>query len=349
MSQPLLQIQSFSVSFGAFRVLNNIHLTLAPGESLALVGESGSGKSVLARSIIGCAGAGARQEGTVLFRETNLTSASDQTLTSLRGGKISLMLQDALSALNPLYTIGRQMMETIALKHPAFAKGAGRAWKGFGRSDKPALRAMALELLHEAGMDRAEECFHAFPHQLSGGMCQRVMLALALAGEPDLLIADEPTTALDVVVQKQILHRLTQNVRARRAALLLISHDLHLVSEFTDRIAVLYAGQIMETGPTRKLLANPRHPYTRGLLEAMPKANTPKGSLRPIAGEVPAPWERDQGCLFRGRCPKALAGCALPPQEYVVENGWASFCGQLPHTTIPHAPSGGGPAYALCS
>ncbi|KEY60905.1 ABC transporter ATP-binding protein [Serratia sp. DD3] len=346
MEQPLLQIHSFSVSFGAFRVLNNINLNLAPGEILALVGESGSGKSVLARSIIGCAGSGAQLEGKVLFQDTNLTATSEKELTALRGGKISLMLQDALSALNPVYTIGRQMMETISLKHPWFVQTPGAQG---GRPNKVALRKLAINLLREAGLDRAEEYFSAYPHQLSGGMCQRVMLALALVGEPRLLIADEPTTALDVVVQKQILHRLVQNVRARGAALLLISHDLHLVSEFTDRIVVLYAGQIMESGPTRKLLANPRHPYTRGLLEAMPQAHTPKGALRPIPGEVPAPWQRDQGCLFQGRCPNAQPGCSFPQQQHVVENGWVSFCGQLPNDVTCYSPDPEVPAYALCS
>jgi oligopeptide/dipeptide ABC transporter ATP-binding protein len=318
MTTDLLTISDLTVTFGDLIALDGASLTVGQGRVVAIVGESGSGKSVLARSVLGLVGGGAKVEGRISFRAREseapieLTELTEPALNRVRGAAISLMVQDAQSALNPVYRIGSQIMETLILKRPEFA--SLRSWERLGLFRSPnrrsRLREAALRLLADAGLDDPEECFRAFPHQLSGGGRQRVMLALAALSDPCLLITDEPTTALDVVIQSQILTRLVEGVRRRGSSLMLISHDLHLVGELADEIVVLYAGRIMENGPAGEVLANPAHPYTQALLASTPRFDTPKGALRPIPGEAPSPKNRDLGCLFRSRCSNADHRCA---------------------------------------
>jgi oligopeptide/dipeptide ABC transporter ATP-binding protein len=324
----LLSISDLKVSFGNQLVLNGLNLSVRPGETVALVGESGSGKSVLARSILGLVGPGGRVEGQIDFLGRQLTSLPESALTKLRGAEISLMVQDSQSALNPAYRIGGQIMEMLALKRPEFSSKPGLFRRGSSsRKDyRNRLKQMALEMLLEVDMNDPEECFYAFPHQLSGGMRQRATLAMAMLSDPKLLIADEPTTALDVVIQKQILRRLVQGARKRSSAVILISHDLHLVGELADSLVVLYAGKIMEYGPTFSVLNNPGHPYTRALSSVMPQPDSPGGSLKPIWGEAPPPEKRDQGCLFRERCEQADAHCSAAPDYLPLGPNWATLC-----------------------
>jgi oligopeptide/dipeptide ABC transporter ATP-binding protein len=327
-SEELLEIKDLRVRFGDLPVLEGVSLKARRGEVLAIVGESGSGKSVLARSVLGLAGRGAKASGSVRFSGRELLGLGDKALSRVRGREISLMVQDAQSALNPVYRIGSQLMETVALKSPAREKGRGagsrfsRLFLG-GRREKD-VRREAAELLEEAGLGM--ECFQAFPHQLSGGMRQRAMLALAMAGRPRLLIADEPTTALDVVIQKQILGGLVESARRRGASVILISHDLHLVGEWADSLVVLYAGRVMESGPAGGILAAPANPYTRDLLAATPRAGTPKGSLRPIPGEAPPPGLRPAGCPFLGRCREGEGSCAKLGGYAEAGPGWLTLC-----------------------
>jgi oligopeptide/dipeptide ABC transporter ATP-binding protein len=325
----LLAITNLGVHFGALEILGGVSLSVGRGQIAAIVGESGSGKSVLARSVLGLAGRGARVSGSVKLLGEELTSLGEAALTELRGGTVSLMVQDAQSALNPVYRIGAQMMEMLALKHPRFSAEAVPLLDfGRRRRRRAEMRLAALELLDEVGMENPQECFRAFPHQLSGGMCQRVMLAMAMLGGPRLLIADEPTTALDVVMQKQILGRLVESARRRLSSVILISHDLHLVGELADELIVFYAGRIMEQGPAARVLSRPANPYTRGLLASTPGPDTPKGSLAAIPGEVPSPGRFGPGCRFRGRCPEEGPGCASEPTYRSVGERWRSLCHQ---------------------
>lgn len=328
MNGDLLAISNLKVSFGDLVAVDSVSVNVEKGGIVAIVGESGSGKSVLARSVIGLAGDKAQTSGRIDFLGRSLVGLAESVFASIRGAEVSLMVQDAQSALNPVYRIGTQIIETLALKHPDF-----KARRGFcrplilrGRAEKLKLRQIALELLDEVGLGDPEWCFRAFPHQLSGGMRQRVMLAMAMLGLPKLLIADEPTTALDVVIQKQILGGLVASARKRSSAVILISHDLHLVGELADTLVVMYAGRVMESGPAARILAKPANPYTRDLLAVTPRAGTPKGSLAPIPGEVPSPSQRDAGCLFRSRCREASAACAEPVENVPAGPGWLSSC-----------------------
>jgi oligopeptide/dipeptide ABC transporter ATP-binding protein len=324
----LLAISNLRVCFGSLAAVDGVSLSVGRGSIAAIVGESGSGKSVLARSVLGLAGRGSKTTGRIDFLGRDMTKLSEAELASLRGTEVSLMVQDAQSALNPVYRVGTQILETLALKHPDFRGGAG-AWlplflrRGAARAR---MRGAAMDLLAEVGLDDPDGSYRAFPHQLSGGMRQRVMLAMAILGSPKLLIADEPTTALDVVIQKRILERLVESAKKRGSSVILISHDLHLVGELADSLIVLYAGRVMESGPAKEVLANPANPYTRDLLAVTPRVDTPKGSLRPIPGEVPPPGGRDGGCLFRSRCREADEGCAGPPNWREVAPSWHSLC-----------------------
>jgi oligopeptide/dipeptide ABC transporter ATP-binding protein len=223
------------------------------------------------------------------------------------------MVQDSMSSLDPVWRVGSQLMETLALKSPRPAAALWRSRLIKGRAPKAAIRELALEALAEAGLEDPEERFDAFPHQLSGGQRQRVAMALALAGDPDLLVADEPTTALDVVTQRRLMNRLVASVRQRGAALVLISHDLALVGELADDLVVLYAGRVMETGPAAEILSSPAHPYTRALLSAR-AFGTMGGVFRLARDEPEIPGEDSEGCPFQGRCREAARGCAVLPE-----------------------------------
>ena len=276
MAEELLKIEGLTVTFGGLAAVDGVSLSAREGERCAIVGESGSGKSVLARSVIGLAGAGSISTGRIDFMGRSLLGLSEAALAKIRGSAVSLMVQDAQSALNPVYRVGAQIMETAALKSPRLNSGSSSR-PLFLRSpgERRRLRDIAMELLCEVGLHDPERCFRSYPHQLSGGMRQRVMLAMAVVGSPKLLIADEPTTAMDAVIQKQILGRLAESAKKRGSALILISHDLHLVGELADTLVVMYAGRVMESGPAGLIMSRPANPYTRDLLAAAPRIGAP--------------------------------------------------------------------------
>lgn len=306
-SADLLTIKDLRVAFSDVEVLHGVNLQLERGRIHALIGESGSGKSVLTRSILGLAGRNARTTGSIAFVGHELTHYSPTQWAQLRGAEIGIVVQDAMSALNPMRTLEAQLVETIRLRHPAYRVGS------LHTGPKPDPAQLAFELLQTVGITAPEKRLKAFAHELSGGMRQRVMIALALAGQPSLLIADEPTTALDVVVQRELLNELKALVKARQMALLLVTHDLHLAHDVADDVSVMYAGHILESGPVKRVLSTPAHPYTAGLLAAMPGPESPKGTLQPIKGEIPPPDQLGQGCPFYSRCPVVKAHCASQP------------------------------------
>jgi oligopeptide/dipeptide ABC transporter ATP-binding protein len=300
---PLLDIRDLSTTFltprGRLRAVDRVAFDVRPGETVAIVGESGSGKSVTALSILRLFARGDRTElsGTAHWRDTDgrvrdLLALDQRALADLRGREIAVVFQDPSASLNPVFSIGEQIAETIRRHRP---QDSGRA------------RALAAELLRDVGIADAERRLLAYPHQLSGGMRQRVMIAIAIACAPRLLIADEPTTALDVTIQAQILRLLVELKNKRGMGLIFITHDLALVGETADRVVVMYGGQIVETGAATDVLARPRHPYTRALLECRPLRRyrddgADERVLKPIAGAPPRPTEAIAGCRFAPRC-----------------------------------------------
>lgn len=323
-TEPLLAIRDLRVAFSGVEVLHGIDLDLPKGETLALIGESGSGKSVLARSILGLAGSKNTTTGSIRFEGRELAGAPEKELRRIRGADISMIVQDAMAALNPMRTIGDQLIETIVYRHPDYRN---RASERLLFEKKRELTELAISFLKQVGITAPEKRISSYPHQLSGGMRQRVLIALALIGAPKLLLADEPTTALDVVVQREILSELRDLVRARGMSMLLVTHDLHLARDVADRVAVMYAGTLMEVGPCEKVIPNPSHPYTEGLLNAMPDMESPRGSLKPIEGEVPSPSELGKGCPFASRCVLAETRCREHlPDMIAIAPDWSSRC-----------------------
>ncbi|TBL41769.1 MULTISPECIES: ABC transporter ATP-binding protein [unclassified Micromonospora] len=282
-------VVEFDSRVGPVRALDGVSLDVAEGETLALLGESGSGKSVTAQAILGLLPrpAGRIAAGRITFDGTELTTASARRMRAVRGGEISMVFQDPLSSLNPVHPIGRQIGETLRV-HRGLSKAKARA--------------EALDLMRRVGIPDPARRIDDYPHQLSGGMRQRIMIAIAIALRPRLIIADEPTTALDVTVQAQILQLLSELQRDYRMALILISHDLGVVAAHASRIAVMYAGRIVETGPLRQVYENPAHPYTRSLLQSVPTLTAPTARLTPIPGTPPSPEALPPGCPFHPRC-----------------------------------------------
>ncbi len=276
-------------------VLEDVSLTLKAGQRLGIVGESGSGKTLLALALLGLLPEGAQARGAIRFEGTNLLPLPPDARRAYRGKRIGMVFQEPMTALHPMLTVGDQIGEAVALHQGLRGK---------------ALRAAVLDLIEQVHLPDAARRIDAFPPELSGGQRQRVGLAIALAGDPSLLIADEPTTALDVTVQRQILGLLRDLTEARGLALLLISHDLGVVAHLTQHLHVLYAGRTVEYGPTGDLLSTPQHPYLRGLRAAMPSV----GHIPiPIPGTLPSPSERGPGCRFAPRCPLADSACIQPP------------------------------------
>ncbi len=292
---PLVAISGLSVSFDGAAALHGVDLSLAPGEALGLVGESGSGKSVTWLAALGLLPPHAAVSGSVRLEGAEILGAPASTLDRLRGGRVAMIFQDPASSLNPVLTIGKQIGEALALH------------RGL---DGRARMAEAKRLLDLVGMPDSARRLSAYPHELSGGQNQRAMIAMALAGRPDLLIADEPTTALDVTIQAQILELLASLRKETGMALVLISHDLGVVAETCDRVAVMYAGRIVEEAPALALFEAPRHPYAEGLIGALPLLDGPRRRLTAIPGTVPDPREAPPGCAFAPRCPKAASACA---------------------------------------
>ncbi|SHL06925.1 peptide/nickel transport system ATP-binding protein [Pseudonocardia thermophila] len=290
---------TFDVRAGRLPAVAGVDLTLRRGEVLALVGESGSGKSALSMALVGLnRGPRTTITGSVEFNGMDLVRASDRELRKVRGNGIAVVFQDALAALNPLHRAGAQVAEMITT-HRAVGKDA--AWN------------RAIELFTDVGMADPHRAVRAYPHELSGGMRQRVMIALGLANNPDVLIADEPTTALDVTIQAQVLEVLKELQREHHTSIILITHDLGVVAEVADRIAVMYAGRIVEYGTRDQVLFDPQHPYTRGLLDVVPSLTGPvTGRLSAIPGSAVTGVERPPGCAFAPRCRLAGPECEQP-------------------------------------
>ncbi|MGY6409551.1 MAG: ABC transporter ATP-binding protein [Alkalilacustris sp.] len=286
---------AFETPRGRTEVLHGVDLAIPRGGAHGLVGESGSGKSVTCLAMLGLLGPRAHLSGALSFDGTDLLDLDTDRFGGLRGRRIAMIFQDPASALNPVLSIGRQLRDTLRLHRPLGRAAADRE---------------ALELLALVGIPAPRQRLDEYPHQLSGGMNQRVMIALALAGEPDLLIADEPTTALDVTIQAQILE-LLNDLRARLGmTLVMITHDLAVVSETCETVSVMYAGRVVEDGPADRVLAHPAHPYTDALLRAVPELEAPDARLVPIPGQVPDPQSLGGGCAFRPRCARAGSACA---------------------------------------
>jgi oligopeptide/dipeptide ABC transporter ATP-binding protein len=304
MREPLLRVEDFSMTIGGTPVVDEVSFDLREGEMLGLVGESGCGKTVTALSIMRLfpEPPGRITGGRIAFRGDDLLDQGEAALRRIRGDRIAMIFQEPMTSLNPVFTIGNQIEEAVLLHREV------------GRT---AARARAVDLLDLVGIASPARMIERYPHQLSGGQRQRVMIAMALANEPDLLVADEPTTALDVTVQAQILD-LLQDLRTRLGmAVLLITHDLGVVAEFCDRVAVMYAGRIVETARTADLFRQPRHRYTRALMNTIPASNPPGTPLPTIAGQVPPPERRPAGCSFTPRCPASVQQCRAVLPELV--------------------------------
>jgi len=296
----LIDIRGLRVAFGGMEVVRGLDFSIGPGEAVGLVGESGSGKSVTWLAVTRLLGPAADISGSVLLAGEDLLRASPARMDHIRGRRIAMIFQDPASALNPVRRVGKQVAEALRLH------------RGM---DAAAARAETIRLFDLVGLPDAAWRFGAYPHELSGGQNQRVMIAMALAGRPDLLVADEPTTALDATIQAQILDLLDRLRAEFGMALLLITHDLGVVSRVCDRIAVMYAGTIVEAAPADRLFRTAAHPYTRGLLGASPPLHGPRRRLTAIPGRVPEPFDMPPGCPFAPRCPEAEAACthARPP------------------------------------
>jgi oligopeptide/dipeptide ABC transporter ATP-binding protein len=315
---PLLELDDLQVEFftrvGALRAVDGVSLSIQPGETLGLVGESGSGKSVTARAIMRLVPTppGRYTGGRILFEGRDLLALSESEMQRMRGGQIAMVFQDPMTFLNPVYTAGEQVAEAI------------RAHQGVSRAEA---KEQTIELFRTVGIPNAEARFSAYPHELSGGLRQRVMISMALSSRPKLLIADEPTTALDVTIQAQILDLLRNLQQEFGMSILLITHDLGVVAEMCDKVAVMYAGRIVEEANIESLFDHPGHPYTNGLLEAIPNAGRDGAPFRPIAGSPPDLTRLPHGCRFAPRCRYRQEICtSTPPPMVKFADGHEALC-----------------------
>ncbi|SDO97497.1 peptide/nickel transport system ATP-binding protein [Arthrobacter sp. ok909] len=315
-----LDVRNLSVAFptddGLVSAVNGMDFTLERGQTLGIVGESGSGKSVTSQALMGLLkGTSAQLSGQALFQGKDLIKMSESGMRQLRGRNIGMIFQDPLSALHPFYTVGHQIEEAYLVHHQASKKQA---------------RAAAINMLGRVGIPSPEQRYDEYPHHFSGGMRQRAMIAMALICEPELLIADEPTTALDVTVQAQILDLMAELQAETNSALILITHDLGVVAEVCDSVLVMYGGQCVESGPVDEIFYDTRHPYTLGLLNSMPTLTGTSGRLNPIPGQPPSLLDLPSGCIFSSRCDyAALAGadvCREQRPELLVETGHGKRC-----------------------
>lgn len=317
MPPPLLDVRDLAVRFptpsGPIEAVSGVSFGVTAGETLAVVGESGSGKSVSSLAVLGLLGVGRVTAGSIRFQGEELVGADPERLRRLRGADIAMIFQNPMSSLDPLFTVGDQIAEALRIHRPVSRRDARRR---------------AVELLTEVGLPDPERRVRSYPHELSGGQQQRVMIAMALACEPALLIADEPTTALDVTVEAQILELLRRMQRDHGTALLFVTHDMGVVAEMADRVLVMYAGQVVEQGAVRDVLRDPRNPYTRALIESIPTPTTPRDLPMPaIAGNVPHPSDLPGGCRFHPRCPSVLDRCSTDdPPLSDLEPGRTSRC-----------------------
>ncbi|ODS56173.1 MAG: peptide ABC transporter ATP-binding protein [Acidobacteria bacterium SCN 69-37] len=318
MSDPLLRLDDLKTYFhtdeAVVRAVDGVSYEVHAGETLAVVGESGSGKSVTALSILRLIPQppGRIEGGRILFKGRDLVTASEAEMRRIRGAEISMIFQEPMTSLNPVFTCGEQIVEAVVLHE---------------RVDRRAARRRAIEMLELVGIPSAAQRADAYPHQLSGGMRQRVMIAMALACRPSVLIADEPTTALDVTIQAQILELLKRLQQEIGMAVILITHDLGVVAETADRVAVMYAGQVVEYCDVRSAFARPLHPYTAGLQASLPRLGETRESLRVIPGNVPNPAHFPDGCRFHPRCPVMIAPACLEPQTLrIIDDDHAARC-----------------------
>ncbi len=313
----LLEVQDlttvFAGDYGTNISVDHVSFHVDRGEVVCLVGESGCGKSVTSLSIMGLLGrGGAVTDGSVLFENKNLLAMTEKELDEIRGDELTMIFQDPLTSLNPVFTVGSQITESIRV-HMHLSKEEARE--------------RAAKLLGRVGMPDAQGVMKKFPHTLSGGMRQRVMIAMALACNPKLLIADEPTTALDVTIQAQIMKLLGELRREKNMAMILITHDIGLVANMADRVIVMYAGQIVEEAPVQELFGNPRHPYTKALLDTVPTIRDDESrQLMAIPGMVPENYDDITGCRFADRCPYRQKECDSPQELYCFGEGQAARC-----------------------
>jgi peptide/nickel transport system ATP-binding protein len=312
----LLQVKNLVVEFpsrhGTLCALDGVSFDIAPGEILGVVGESGAGKSLTGAAIIGLLEPPGRvASGEIWLEGQRIDHLNADQMRHIRGRKIGAIFQDPLTSLNPLYSIGRQLTETILAHLPVTAQEA---------------RQRAIQLLKDTGISAAEERIDHYPHQFSGGMRQRVVIALALAAEPQLIVADEPTTALDVSIQAQIIGLLKKVCKDRGAAVMLITHDMGVIAETCDRVAVLYAGRVAEIGPVHQVIHHPAHPYTAGLMASIPDMDSDRERLNQIDGAMPRLNAIPPGCAFNPRCPKAFDRCRQDRPELVQTGETQAAC-----------------------
>lgn len=298
--ESLLQIKNLKTYFytdeGIVKAVDDVSIRINKGETLCVVGESGCGKSITAMSILRLIPnpPGRIEEGEIIFEGRDLLKLSEEEVRSIRGNKISMIFQEPMTSLNPVFTIGNQIVEAIMLHQ---------------NLNKKAAVEKAVEVLKLVGIPRSDEIINAYPHELSGGMRQRVMIAMAMVCNPKLLIADEPTTALDVTIQAQILDLMRKLKEETKTSIMLITHDLGVVAEMADYISVMYSGKIVEEAEVSKLFKNPLHPYTAGLMESKPQIHIDKEKLYAIPGQVPSPFDLPKGCYFYPRCERAMDIC----------------------------------------
>ncbi|RCW74183.1 ABC transporter ATP-binding protein [Pseudorhodoferax soli] len=312
----LLEVQNLVVEFpsrrGTLRALDDISFSIAPGEILGVVGESGAGKSLTGASIIGLLEPPGRiASGQILLEGQRIDNLDHDAMRRIRGRRIGAIFQDPLTSLNPLYSVGRQLTETILAHLPVSAAEA---------------RKRAIGLLQDTGIPAAEQRIDHYPHQFSGGMRQRVVIALALAAEPKLIVADEPTTALDVSIQAQIIQLLKRVCQQHGAAVMLITHDMGVIAETCDRVAVMYAGRIAEIGPVHAVINHPAHPYSDGLMAAIPDITVDREMLNQIDGSMPRLNAIPQGCAFNPRCPKVFDRCKVDRPELMDAGASRAAC-----------------------
>ena len=316
MNCALLDVRDLATHFftrsGVARAVDGVSFALAPGETLGIVGESGSGKTITAFSLLGLVDPPGRiVRGSIRFEGRELLGMAPGELRSIRGRRLSMIFQDPMTTLNPVLTVEQQMRLALAAHERISTRGS---------------RVRCVRALELVGISDAQERLKVYPHQLSGGMRQRVAIAMALLHRPSLVIADEPTTALDVSIQAQILGEMTRLVRELGMSLIWISHDLAVVSGIADRIAVMYAGRIVEEGPTGAVLAAPRHPYTRGLLDSLPSNAPPGHKLAFIRGAAPSLFDIGAGCAFAPRCARADVACKVDPSIALSPDGRSLRC-----------------------
>jgi peptide/nickel transport system ATP-binding protein len=312
----LLEVKNLVVEFpnrrGKLRAIDDISFDIAPGEILGVVGESGAGKSLTGASIIGLLEPPGRiASGQICLQGQRIDNLPHEQMRHIRGRKIGAIFQDPLTSLNPLYSIGKQLIETIQTHLPVNAQEARRR---------------AIELLKDTGIPAAEQRMDHYPHQFSGGMRQRVVIALALAAEPQLIVADEPTTALDVSIQAQIISLLKNICKSRDAAVMLITHDMGVIAETCDRVVVMYAGRIVEMGPVHEVINHPAHPYTAGLMAAIPDITVDRDKLHQIDGTMPRLNAIPKGCAFNPRCEKAFDRCKTQRPDLMPAGATQAAC-----------------------